>query len=197
MLPDFPKVKRKWLNQFVSLVEKKITHGTILSKIRRVKHFEGDGMEVIRSSGESDRSAYQEFSHIIEVKRQDVIKRGPLAFFETTDSVALKFRQEQLDMIRSQIIESTSRTGNTVNAHGKEFSFEHILESFEKIEIEFDKRGFPILPDFLPTGIDVNTLIRKVQEWENDPECMRKFNELILRKKQAWLVRESHRKLVD
>lgn len=197
MLPDFPTVKRKWSNWFVRLVEEKVPQGTILSQIKKVRHFEGDGMETRRSSGDIDQSEYQEFCQIFEVRNCDVIEKGPTAFLEKLDSLVEGIRKEQMQMILNQVSESVARTGNSVSAQGKEFSFEHLLAVYEKTDIDFDEEGKPNLPVMLLPESKKDEILEKIRKWENDRDCKRRLNELIDRKKKDWLNRESHRKLVD
>lgn len=197
MLPDFPSVKRKWSNGFVRLVEEKVPQGTILSLVKKVRHFEGDGLETRSSSGDIDQSKYQEFCQIFEVRNCDVIEKGPNAFLDKLDSVVEGFRKEQIQMMLNQVSESVARTGNSVSAQGKEFSFEHLLAVYEKTDIDFDEEGKPDLPVMLLPESKKDEILEKICKWENDRDCKRRLSELFDRKKKDWLDRESHRKLVD
>lgn len=197
MFPDFPKIKRKWSDLFERSVQEQIPQGTILSQIRRVRHFEGDEMETATTDHEIRQSNYQDIESKFKINKNDVIAEGPKAFWDQLDILVGDFRYQQSQMLHSQVTDTATRTGNVVDAKNEQFSFEHLLAAYEKTEIEFDRLGRPYLLSIVVPDRHKENVIGKLTEWQNDKECMRKFHELIGRKKQDWLDRESNRKLVD
>lgn len=197
MLPDFPKIKRKWSNLFEQSIKEQIPIGTILSKIRSVRHFEGDEMETGTTDHEIRQSDYQDVEVKFEINKNDVIEKGPKAFWDHLSNLVEDFRYQQSQMLLSRVSDAATRTGNIVDAQNEQFSFEHFLAVYEKTELEFDRKGRPNLLTVVMPDRHKETIIAKFTEWQNDKECMRKFNELIGRKKRDWLDRESNRKLVD
>ena len=67
----------------------------------------------------------------------------------------------------------------------------------EKIEIDFDKSGNPIMPTILLSPKDVRKFKEKFKEWDKNPEMERRSKEIIEKKRKQWLDRENSRKLVD
>lgn len=197
MLPDFPKIKRKWSAMFAQSVKAQVHNASFVSQIRKVRHFEGDGMKTTDATGETEESNYKLLSGSLGVNHQDLIERGPLALQEGLEKMAEELRSQQSKMIFEHLSQSTDRTGNVVDAGGQAINPDLILQMLEKMEIDFSEDGQPRLPTLVVPPEQGEKLREKMLEWEKDECYNRKFNELIERKRQEWHDRESHRKLVD
>ncbi len=197
MLPDFPKIKRKWSAMFVRTVRERVYHASFVSQIRKVRHFEGDGMKTTDATGETEESNYKLFSGALEVNHHDLIERGPLALKEGLEKVANELRSQQSQMIFEHLNQITDKTGNIVDAEGQAINPDLLLQMLEKIEIDFSEDGQPRLPTLMVSPEQGEKLREKMPEWEKDKHYKRRFDELIERKRQEWHDRESHRKLVD
>lgn len=198
MLPDFPKIKCKWSARFAQLVRAQVNNASFVSQIKKIRYFEGDVMNVTDSTGETEESNFKQFSGGLEVNNQDLIERGPFAFMEGLDKLAMDLSSQQTQMIFESLEKTTAKTGNIVNSGEQEINPDHILLLLEKIELDFSEDGQLRPPTFvLPTPKDCERLNEKLPEWEKNEDFKRKFIELIERKKQEWNDRESHRKLVD
>lgn len=197
MLPDFPKIKRKWSAMFVRSVREQVNHASFVSQIRKVRHFEGDGMKVTDATGETEESNYELFSGALEVNHQDLIERGPIALNEGLEKVAKELSSQQSKMVLEHVNQITAKTGNIVDAGGRPINPDLLLQMLERIEIDFGEDGQPRLPTLVVSPENYEKLREKMLEWEKDEHYKRKFDELIERKRQEWHDRESHRKLVD
>lgn len=198
MLPDFPKIKRKWSAMFDQSVRMQVNNAPFLSQIKKIRYFEGGGMKVTDTTGETEESNFKHFSGGLEVKNQDIIELGPIAFEEGLKKLVRELSSKQTQMIFESLDKTTAKTGNIVNSGGREINPDHILLLLEKIELDFSEDGQLRPPTFvLPTPKDCERLKEKFPEWEKNEDFKRKFIELIERKKQEWHDRESHRKLVD
>lgn len=197
MLPDFPEIKRK----FIEVVNKYLRHLTrqdpLFSKIHEEHHFEGDKMSSRTVSGEIDESGYKKFSSEFTISREDIISKGPKAFIENIEKVAEDLKKHKAELLFGKLNEATEKTGNIVDLKGQPFTFDHYLEIFEKIWIDFDDEGNPYMPSLVIPPKDEPMLKGKLLEWSANPECKKKFDKLIEKKKAEWYDRESHRKLVD
>jgi hypothetical protein len=66
----------------------------------------------------------------------------------------------------------------------------------EKMEMECEENGEPAFS--LVMHPDMAEVVRKrMQEWENDRDFQDRYTAVIRLKREAWLDRESNRKLVD
>jgi hypothetical protein len=91
----------------------------------------------------------------------------------------------------------TERTGNIVDARRSSIESNPILDALEKIEIDFDKFGNPIMPTIVMPPAEHNKIKGKLKDWANNPEMEKRWKEIIGKKKKQWLDRENSRKLVD
>ena len=154
-------------------------------------------MKVTDATGDTEESDYELFSGALEVNHQDLIERGPIALVEGLKKLAEDLSSQQSKMVFERLDQITDRTGNVVDAEGQAINPDLILQSLEKIEIDFSEDGQPRLPTLVVSPEHYERLKEKMLEWEKDEHYKRRFDELIERKRQEWRDRESHRKLVD
>lgn len=197
MLPDFPKIKKKWSTWFFNNIKHKSRQVSFLSQIKRVTHFEGDGTKTTDVEGRTESSEYDTLSGMLEIHRKDLIDQGPASLIKEIDRIAQEFANQQIATVLERIRESTKRTGNVVNADGQAFNREHLLNLLEKIEIEFDEDGrHDTLNLVVPPGLQ-DQFAAKMNEWMKDISFKNKYDEIMNKKRQECYDRESNRKLVD
>ena len=197
MLPDFPRIKQKWAKVFIKYVKDNVTRASFLSKIKTVPHFEGNRMSTHYSDGEVDRPSYERLSSALSVKDDDLIKMGPQAFIDGLNRTTEELREQQSKLVFERMNEVTQKTGNTVDAKGQPLSHDLLLQTLEKMEIDFDGEGQPLMPTLVVSPTQYEEFKKKIVEWEKDPKCQDNFNKLMESKRKAWNDRESNRKLVD
>jgi hypothetical protein len=197
MLPDFPYIKEKFLEEAGRYLRTLVRNEPLLSQIKIVHHFEGNIMSVMTEDGGTDASEYKEFSANYSVDIGEIIEKGPMLVLENASKVAEEMKKKQSELLFKKIGDVTRKAGTDVDSKGKPFSHELFLESIKKIWIDFDKDGTPHLPTVLVSpelGAKLRTLL---PEWEKNAEYERQFNEVIEQKRKEWNARESNRKLVD
>jgi hypothetical protein len=99
-------------------------------------------------------------------------------------------------MFFTTLDEVTRETGNVLDARGAPFHPRMVLDLMEKMPLDFDKDGKPILPTIVLHPDMLKKIEAKIPEWEGDPEFKRRQAQIIERKKEEWRDRESNRKLV-
>lgn len=87
--------------------------------------------------------------------------------------------------------EIVSATGNSIDAKGKQFSFDKFLDALEKMHINFDTQGQPIMP----TMVVPPTISNKVFETKPTPEQEKRQVEILARKKEEHDAQKRTRKL--
>jgi hypothetical protein len=103
---------------------------------------------------------------------------------------------ERLSIVMQHFFRAFERTcdaaGTGTDARGKPFSFELYLAGLEKIELQFDRDGQPILPTLV-----VHPTMAKQLESLPPPteEQLRAYNDLIERKRKEFNARRRYRKL--
>lgn len=197
MLPDFPRIKKKFMDGVTSYMRNSANQDPMFSQIRSEMHFEGNRMATSPQDGGLDESGYQELSGGIEVKREDIIAKGTMAFIEPIENAAEEIKKQKAEMLFSKMKEITEKTGNVVDGKGKPFSFELCLEALEKIQIDFNEDGTPSPMTLVVSPQLMVKIKEKMPEWEQNPEYRKRHDELMARKRKEWDDRESNRKLVD
>lgn len=197
MLPDFPNIKRKHREAVNEYLQAQVRQDPLLSEIREKRHFEGNRFSSIAVAGESTKSTYRKVSSQYSIRREDVIAKGTMAFIENIPNVAEEIKKQKAKLLFDRLNEVTAQTGNRVDAKGGPLTFELFMELLEKIVIEFDGHGNPILPTLIISPEMGAKLKHKLPEWDANPECKKRFDEIIERKRKEWNDRESDRKLVD
>jgi hypothetical protein len=198
MLPDFPEIKRKFVDLIMKYLRDSVHNDPLISQLKEEQHFEGDKWSMKTEDGELNESSYKKISSDeINLKREDIIKKGSMAFIENFTKAAEEMKEKQAKMIIEKITEITDKTGNVVNGKGSPFTFELYLEMLEKVWIDFDDQGNPHLPTLIISPDMAPKMNELFKEWQKNPDYEKRIQELIKKKKAVWDDRESHRKLVD
>jgi hypothetical protein len=104
--------------------------------------------------------------------------------------------EERLSIVMPHFFKMFEKTcdaaGTGTDARGKPFSFEMYLTGLEKIELQFDREGQPILP----TLVVHPTMAKQLQSMPPPTEEQQKaYNDLIERKRREFNARRRYRKL--
>ena len=204
MLPDYPKTKRYIQKRFQNLIQKEIRDNPLLSLIKYRDVHEGSTYSITSEDGYTQKGAYKNISAIsakFEISQEEMILKGPEALFSRVRQIAEEMiNQSHHDFVKV-MEEATERTGNIVDAKSKSFSPELILAALDKVSIDFDEFGNPILPALIVSPEQFEKIKKEIPEWESDPILTIKYNILrkliIDKKRQEWIDRESSRQLVD
>ncbi len=197
MLPDFPKIKKKFEDNINIYIRKLVRQDPVFSQIREEIHFEGEKMATKTMDGELDEGGYQEISGEIKINKDEIIEKGPIAFINNIQEVAEEIKKQKAEMMFRKIDEITTKTGNKVDIKGRPLTFDVFMEMLEKLWIDFDSNGNPIMPTLVISPKLGEKMKERIVEWEKNPDCKKRHNELIERKRKEWNDRESHRILVD
>jgi hypothetical protein len=188
VLPDFISVKQFIQNQIQTVVRAYVARDALLSQFKKEVHFEGDGT----SHGDSTETrSYKEFSVPIEIKKDELLARGPAAFAARIPEIAEAMISQQTGTLLGSVREAAESVGNVVDGGGQPLTVELLIESLEKMVIEFGDDGKPKNLIFVAHPDAAKRL------GEPTPEQKVRLDELLDRKRREWRDRESNRKLVD
>lgn len=198
MLPDFPNIKKYIEEEFNYKIRKKINVDPFLSQIRKKRIHEGNRMTSSSMEGHTESSEFKSIaSEFMAIPRDEIIEKGVKAFNSRIDTMSEEFRNQLSQSFFNKMQEATERSGNVVNAEGRSISPEVILEALEKVTIDFDDFGNPLLPVLVLHPEVLEKIKDEIPKREEDPDLQRKYRELIERKRRECDDRESHRKLAD
>ncbi|MCG8421463.1 MAG: hypothetical protein MJE77_26390 [Proteobacteria bacterium] len=134
-------------DEFRHFIELQQRQNSILQRIRRhlVHHHNAD-LVMHQSGGTVERTAMQKCEAIASFAR-DVLESGDSdAFVKTIKEFSQEIRKQLSRLFYSRINEVCDKTGNVVDLKGEKLSPDSVCALFERIDIEFDKLGKPILP---------------------------------------------------
>ena len=197
MLPEFPKTARDLLKiAALRIYERRKELSPITDiGIQTVAHegrdfsYEQEGTGVV-----SDK--YQEFKIPVEVKFDEIPTLIGRAFQEKLDAIANEQARQMSAFVYSRIDETITKAGNQVQAGNQLPSKETFLEMIGRMELSFNAAGKPDFT-FFAHPVMAKHMHNQWKEWEQDEEFMSKYRELLNKKREVFLDRESNRKLVD
>lgn len=197
MLPDFPRIKKEFEKALNKYLRNLVQQEPLLSRIKEIKLFEGRRFATEDNTGEIDNSHFQEIQSELIIERDEIIRKGILAYIEKLQSVAQDIQRQKAKMFFDKIASVTEKTGNVVDAKGQPFAFEHFYTMIEKVQIEFDETGNPFLPTIFISPQLGARIKEMLPQWKENPEYDKRMKELLDKKRMEWYDRESNRKLVD
>jgi len=201
VFPDYPATKRHLQKEFTAAIRKETKKDPLISLIHVRQSYEGNAFTFTTDDGFSQTGTYKELSTKFEISNDEILKRGPEAYFSRVPQIAKEWVEKESRLLFQMMDEVTERTGNVVNAESKPLSPELILAALDKVAISFDEFGNAILPALVVHPDKLEGMKKEFQKYESDPlfklKYKLKYKLIIDKKRREWLDRESDRKLVD
>lgn len=196
MLPDYPKLKKRLNAKMTRLVQQEMDKDQFIASIPKQRVYEGNSLTTNSVDAYSTTTDFPQIISDFEVTREQIVKEGPDAIFSKKGQVAKRMSEQITDQMVKAMDHATQMTGNIVNVKQVSETSNPILEMIEKIEIDFNKQGQPIIPSIVVSPDQSE----KTKEYLKDlqrPEMQEKYQKVMARKWREWLDRENSRKLVD
>jgi hypothetical protein len=197
MLPDYPEFKKRLTRLLLRRLDEQIRSEPMLQQVRRIQYFEGDSYQSGVESGEVSGAKFTEVAAAFTPNRTAVIEKGPGAIVDNIDEIAKDIQKQQAELIFTHIASTSEKAGTSVDAKGRPFDFDMFIEALERIQIEFDEEGKPLMPSFYVNQIVAQKIAAQIPEWKRNPDYKRRMDDLIEQKRKEWRDRESRRRLVD
>lgn len=195
----FPKINQELetiLQKCIKLIAKRID--PVFGRIPEKPIPEGRILEIIKEN-KTSKINLNEFISRITIKKEDIRSTNLDAFVLEVIKMIKDTGEKMARFFFREIDSILTEAGQIIDAGGREFDFDTLLEIFKKIEIPFDKDGNPRLDryKFVLNPKLYNKIVPKLQEWERDPEKHNRFNALIEQKRKEYYAKEASRKLLD
>jgi len=195
MLSNYPKEKDKFKELLVRYMKNQMAQRSpFISEIPRVRVFEGKKQYLVREDGSTEESTFQEIRSDINFNIKELEDINIDSLLNKLELSAEEISKGQAKLVYDNINRVVEEVGNVVNAKGRSFSPDIILEMLEKIQVEFDDHGNPFMPSIVvnpKTANEIN-LEQVLLNSDTDP----RFNELMDKKREEWRDREASRRLV-
>ena len=197
MFPDFPALR----TEIERIITAKLRHSVdigylVLAQIKRIRQVEGSEMRYEQLGAGKVQEGFEQIGTNFEVSIDEV----PTLIGDKLDIKINEMAQELISQSAKaffkKVGESCDKIGNSIDVGGKPLSADMMLEMISTTQMEFDADGNPtnsfvIHPEMAPS-------IKRLQEqFDNDPELQQRHAEILERQRDAWITRESNRKLVD
>lgn len=197
MLPDYPKLKERLSKLLTSRLvsEQKKIGSPVLDVPRRIQH-EGRKTRIIREDGSVWESDMKKIQTQIKINLQDVKNMKPKDIIEKIDEMAMQAASQQSKIAYEEIEKAVREVGNALDLKGEKFKVDHFFQMLEKLWIDFDKEGKPLLPTIVAGEKAYKVLSEVLTQIENNSEYKGRMEEIIMKKKELWRDREANRKLV-
>lgn len=198
MLPDYPTVKRKLATKMQDQLKQEFAQRLgFLNGIDRSIVFEGSRSKIVREDGSVQESDFQEISTALSISTKELESLTPEQMRVKIENAADELAQKQSSLAFETIRKEVEKVGNSFDAKGQPFTAELFLDGLENIEMDFDPvSNKPRLPTLVANPVNIPRMQQELKRLDDDPECRRRFKEIIDRKRSDWVARESSRKLV-
>lgn len=192
MLPEFPKARRKMFDLWNTAFFNGLNGAdAFLAQIPVRVQKEGDTAQI----GSADMN-YKRLSVNFSFKVKDAEGMSVEEFFGSPFKLGVEMASQQAQTVFEKM-KTPSPHGMPLAWKIGELKFEQILEVWEKMEIDFGDDGKPQWPTMVLQPDARAELLAKMSKWHEDPECRKKWAELIERKRKEFDEREARRRLVD
>lgn len=196
MLPDIPAL-RDDLSRAMSRHLDRLVQERVGPFARAPRHFihEGAALRVIRSDGTGEESPLVEASAEVRIPFNEISALTPAKRAEHLEKIADDMARQMSAHMYASLNQTLEKAGQSVDAKGRPFSAELMLEVLEKMYLAFDDQGHPeieltIGPDLAPRAKEA------LDKLATDPALNARYEALMEQKRAEWRAREASRKLV-
>jgi hypothetical protein len=195
MLPDFPETKRLFGRFFRTYMRRRAREISPYGIVQTRYLHEGRAMKITRADQSESTSGMEQLSAHLEIKFDEIENLTLQKAIEKHDAMIVDLVQKQTHFIRERMSSEIPKS-QTLDAKGRKFDAQVAIEMLEKMQIDFYPDGTPHKifvdgPLFTP-----ERMAAVEKEFESNPELKRKFEEMMMKKKEEWRAREADRKLV-
>jgi hypothetical protein len=200
MIVNFIKLKRR-LDRFAygHLKGIHVRDGSFLNLMARHIIHEGHTTTYQTVENETMDLNMEKIESVITIPRSDLHKLRFQEVIDLYEKMSTELLNKKFALSYKRINEVVESSGNVIDGSGKSFS-ESTLEMLEKIHIEFDDiRERPQLPTMVVNPVTGEKLRKEEEQMspEEKEEHARKQSQILDRKYEEYVLRESNRKLVD
>jgi hypothetical protein len=197
MLPDFPKTKSeisKLLSARVRLKTRELS--PFASLPRAFTQHEGNVYSYPQEGAGTVSEGFERFEVPLKVEVDELRNLVGERLIEKIDKLAEEMARKTSEHGYRVLDRAAEKSGGRIDAGGQPFDQDMFLRMIEQVDLSFDANG---KPDFvlLMHPEMAAALRQRGDEWERDLAFKKRYDEIIMLKREVWLDRESNRKLVD
>jgi hypothetical protein len=197
MIPDFPVLKDE-LNRAITrfMRERFRVHQGPLSDVPQGRVFEGRRNVIVRQDGSEDETKMREVSAETRFAVDEIRELHLPKLLEKLDATVQEMAATQARHFYETMSEGVQKVGNTIDGGGQRFTAELFLQAMEKIWIEFNADGSPQMPTVHISPNQTDDVKRMIERLESESDLKKRFDTIMIKKREEWRAREADRKLV-
>lgn len=198
MLPDVPKLKATLRKQIVKKVrDAAMEKNAFVNSIQRIVQHEGNRATILTQDGFRQDIKFEEVCVCVDHIDAEGKPLGPESIIGRMSEAMQQVEESKSRLLFSTIEQAIENSCNAIVAGGYDLTQELWFQAIERIHLDFDEEEKPIYPTLVVNSSMRDKFMRKLEQWDTDPVFSEKWDALIERKREEWLDRENHRKLVD
>ncbi|MBE7462103.1 MAG: hypothetical protein HS116_01305 [Planctomycetes bacterium] len=157
---------------------------------------EGKKSTYINEEGREHLTEFEQISASYEISNEEVEKIDIDGVKEKILVVAEAFIAQQFKQFRYVLDKTLAEAGQVVD--GKNMTFrQSFLALLEKVQLDFDHNNRPLMSQLVMSPGTAEKYRAEMEKLECDPEFIKEFEALMIKKRNEWHDREACRKLVD
>jgi hypothetical protein len=195
-LPDFPSLKSE-ISSLLLQVMKSYRDGQLgpFAKSPRMYYREGDEADYATVQGDVKDIDFKDMTMQHDLTLSDLPRMTHEEILGVISSLGSDFGAKVAAAFYEHLGATLEEAGQTINNEGRSITADFILRMLDSIEIGFDDDGNPNPLDMVGGSTELRARIAEIQ---NEDEAFRQAaQQLMERKREQWIARESNRKLVD
>lgn len=165
--------------------------------ISKTRIFEGDRNRIIGADGKIiQNKPFHEETTTFQIPFQLMDEIGPEQIQKKLSEMAKEIGTGQKKYFYETINKIINAAGTAVEAKEAKFNIELFLQGIETIDLEFNSNWEPLFPTFIIHPDMQKLANEELKKLEENKEIKEKFNSIIRKKRDEWIVRENNRQLV-
>lgn len=198
MLPDLPKLKADIVQVYHTIFKNRLNaYLGVIGEVPRYCIKEGSNPVTVRPDDTHDETELKAASAETMFKLEEIPHLSIEQRIARLD-VAAREMAEQISSHAFEVInKAVDKAGNVVGAKGKPFGAEALFEVMEKIQMGFEDDGIKHkeIAMVMPPAL-IDRAKATMEQILQDPELLKRYEEIIDKKRTEWRAREAARKLV-
>jgi len=197
MIPDFAVLKEELNGAITRFMRDRFKfHQGPLSDVPQGRIFEGRRNIIVREDGSEDETKMQELSAETRISADEIRELHLPKLLQKLDDSVKEMAAAQAQHFYQTMSEGVEKVGNTIDGGGQPLTAELFLQAMEKIWIDFNADSSPQMPEVHISPNQTDNVKRMIERLESEPHLKRRFDQIMLKKREEWRAREADRKLV-
>ena len=197
MLPDWPDIKDEIHRALMRFVKRVARARSAAGLAVAVTLPEGHGTRMARGDGTVEEGEFERATAEVTLPTEAIETGSMEGVVEKLVAMADQLAQSTDRTMLRTIEEGVRSVGNEINAGGRPFSADLLIDALERMDVEFDRSGEPSLPTIIFRPQSKPQLVEQLQRLETDTEVKARYQTVLIQQRENWRDREARRILAE